>query len=101
MDAQKSLAYLLIYAANIDAHIDAEEKHMIKSKLDSKEEWKEIKHMFENDTESQRVEKITTMIENASEDQKNAWLLEVKNLMNADGEFSSAENQLIKLLGHF
>lgn len=100
MDIQKSLAYLLLYAANIDTHIDTEEKEIIKSKLDSKEEWKEVKKLFEGDSDYERTEKVTKLIEGASDAQKNLWLNEVKSIMQADGDFSVAERYLLKLLGH-
>jgi len=101
MNKQEMLAYLLLYAANIDAHIDAEEKKIIRQKLSSKEEWKKVRQVFEDDSDPVRTEKITYWIENASEEQKKDLLVEVKKLMQADGDFSVAENYLLKLLGHF
>ncbi len=101
MNTQKSLAYLLMYAANIDTYISPDEKEIIKSKLDSKEEWKEIKKLFEKDSDLERVEKVTKLIEEASNEQKQLWLNEVKSIMQADGTFSIAEKYLLKLLGHF
>lgn len=101
MDTQKSLAYLLLYAANIDSNISEDEKEIIKRKLDSKEDWKQIKKEFEKDGDYERTQKVTFLLEDASEEQKEVWLGEVKQLMKADDNFSVAEKYLLKLLGHF
>lgn len=101
MKKQEMLAYLLLYAANVDTHIDAEEKKIIRQKLNSKEEWKKVRQVFKNDSDFTRTEKIASWIENASDEQKEELLDEVKQLMQADGDFSTVENYLLKLLGHF
>lgn len=98
MNTPYPLAYLLLYAAQIDTEISPEEKALIAAKLETTEDLEKVKAEFLNDDPYTRTQKIINIFQ---EGDKESILLEVKALMNADEDFSGVENYLLNLMKRF
>ena len=98
MNTPYPLAYLLLYAAQIDTEISPEEKALIAAKLETTEDLEKVKAEFMNDDSYTRTEKIKSIFR---EGNKESLLREVKTLMNADEDFSGMENYLLNLMKRF
>jgi hypothetical protein len=96
------LAYLLLYAANIDTRIQSAEREIIRKKVHSEQEWNDLLKEFEGDSEFMRLQKVETILEEASEPALRQVLLsEVRGLMRSDGEFSTTERYLLRLMERY
>jgi len=98
MNTPYPLAYLLLYAAQIDTEISPEEKALIAAKLETTEDLEKVKAEFLNDDPYTRTEKIKSIFR---EGNKESLLREIKDLMNADEDFSGVENYLLNLMKRF
>lgn len=102
MSTNHTLAYLLLYAANIDTEVSSSEMTAIREKLGSEEEWQQVREEFEKDSEYTRLQKISDLLkERSSPEDRELLLKEVKNLMQADEDFSVMERYLLKLMGRY
>lgn len=99
MPNQASLAYLLVYAANIDLNFSDEEKtHQLSQFTDPEILEKAIKD-FEADDELEKVKKVQSIIATYgnSENSKTELLNAVKGLMSADQDASAIEEALVRV----
>lgn len=98
MKINSPIAYLLLYAAQIDTEISAEEKKLITEKLENAADLEKVKAEFLNDDAYTRTEKVRAIFRDGNKD---ALLSEVRALMNADDNFSNVENYLLNLMKKF
>ena len=89
------LAYLLIYAAQINQLETAEEKEFIESRFDSKT-LKKIYQEINNDNDYQRIQKVMvyTYQNNYLSQDLYDLLKEIKELLLCDGRFDATEQAL-------
>lgn len=92
------LAYLLLYAANIDNNIREEEKELIKSHLRGHSQWQYLIKQFEKMNEKERADRLLEIINAADNAEKQIWIQSVKELMKSDGRFSGVEQYILGLL---
>ena len=93
------LAYLIIYAAQINQIETVEEKEFIGSRFDSKI-LKKIYKEINNDNDYQRIQKIMvyTYQENILSQDLDDLLKEIKELLLCDGKFDVTEQALYHYL---
>ena len=93
------LAYLLIYAAQINQIETEEEKEFIASKIDS-QILKNIYKEINNDNDYQRIQKVMvyTYQENYLSQDLDNLLREIKELLLCDGKFDATEQALYHYL---
>ena len=93
------LAYLIIYAAQINQIETKEEKEFIESRFDSKI-LKKIYQEINNDNDFQRIQKIMvyTYQENYLSQDLEVLLKEIKELLLCDGKFDATEQALYHYL---
>ena len=93
------LAYLLIYAAQINQIETEEEKEFIESRFDSKM-LKNIYKEINNDNDYQRIQKVMvyTYQENYLSQDLEILLKEIKELLLCDGKFDVTEQALYHYL---
>ena len=93
------IAYLLIYAAQINQIETEEEKEFIASKIDS-QILKKIYKEINNDNDYQRIQKVMvyTYQENYLSRDLDNLLKEIKELLLCDGKFDVTEQSLYHYL---
>ena len=93
------IAYLLIYAAQINQIETEEEKEFIASKIDS-QILKKIYKEINNDNDYQRIQKVMvyTYQENYLSQDLDSLLIEIKELLLCDGKFDATEQALYHYL---
>ena len=93
------LAYLLIYAAQINQIETNEEKEFIESRFDS-QILKKIYKEINNDNDYQRIQKVMvyTYQENYLSQDLDNLLREIKELLICDGKFDATEQALYHYL---
>jgi uncharacterized tellurite resistance protein B-like protein len=102
MKTTNAIAYLLLYAANIDTEISAEEKEAIRSRLGSSEAWQQLYSEFEKDDEYTRLKKVeATLATHQAAEERDELITEVRKLMESDRDFSMMERYLLKLMGRY
>ena len=96
------IAYLLIYAAQINQIETEEEKEFISSKIDS-QTLKKIYKEINNDNDYQRIQKVMvyTYQENYVSQDLDNLLREIKELLLCDGKFDVTEQALYHYLKKF
>ena len=96
------IAYLLIYAAQINQIETEEEKEFIASKIDS-QTLKKIYKEINNDNDYQRIQKVMvyTYQENYLNQDLDNLLREIKELLLCDGKFDATEQALYHYLKKF
>jgi|GEM_PF-3309769 len=92
-----NLIFLLFYAAHIDTSISDAEKEKIMEHLHSQEDWPQLLKTFEKESDL-HAQRITDILQDASPSQKEKYLQEIRNLMQADGQISSTELYLLNLI---
>ena len=93
------IAYLLIYAAQINQVETEEEKEFIESRIDS-QILKKIHKEINNDNDYQRIQKVMvyTYQENYLSQDLDNLLKEIKELLLCDGKFDVTEQALYHYL---
>ena len=93
------IAYLLIYAAQINQIETEEEKEFISSRFDQKI-LKNIYKEINNDNDYQRIQKVMvyTYQENYQSQDLDNLLKEIKELLLCDGKFDATEQALYHYL---
>ena len=93
------LAYLLIYAAQINQIETEEEKEFIESRFDSKI-LKKVYKEINSDNDYQRIQKVMvyTYQENYLSQDLDHLLKEIKELLLCDGKFDATEQALYHYL---
>ena len=93
------LAYLIIYAAQINQIETEEEKEFIKSRFDSKT-LKKIYKEINSDNDYQRIQKVMvyTYQKNYLSHDLDHLLKEIKELLLGDGKFDATEQALYHYL---
>ena len=93
------IAYLLIYAAQINQIETEEEKEFIASKIDS-QILKKIYKEINNDNDYQRIQKVMvyTYQEKYLSQDLDSLLREIKELLLCDGKFDATEQALYHYL---
>ena len=96
---EEFIAYLLIYAAQINQIETEEEKEFIASKIDS-QILKNIYKEINNDNDYQRIQKVMvyTYQENYHSQDLDNLLREIKELLLCDGKFDATEQALYHYL---
>jgi hypothetical protein len=91
--------YLLLYVANADFELKAEEKQIILSKA-TKTEYQYIHEVFEKDSDFERIETILSYKEKFFPTEQDTEMLikEIAELLNADGEYNLYERNFFRML---
>ena len=98
-DSKQFLAFLLIYASHADIEFSIEEKSQIKERVSS-EVFEEMYAIFNTYTDYQALEEILSYkdVYFSTPSEKEALFTEMKNLFQADGDFSILEKELLVFL---
>lgn len=90
------LTYLLLFATHADFKFDEEEREHILSKVDE-DTFNRVNRIFEKQNDIQRIDRISDYMKKGNYSQADAATLtqEVLKLFNADGEYSTLEQNLM------
>jgi|SRR5690554_865909 len=89
---EEFFAYLLLYAADADSVVTAEEREYILSKV-PEETYSRVHKIFMNDTDTERIDRIIDNVKQGNYSQASPYELvaEIKKTMTIDGELDSVE----------